>query len=381
MGKKKILLVDDDADFVEATKVILESKSYDISIAHDGQEGLEKVRTERPDLIILDVMMPNMDGYEVCAKLKADPACSRIPVLLLTAVGNAIPSSKYTKEMGMRMEADDYIPKPVEAEAFLDLKGHAGLGQPFQDHIKNKVVVEMITKLMIRDNPYQAEEICLMDTGDKRVRVHVNPVKDAHEALLGTVTLLHDVAQLSAIDKIKSNFLAMVSHQLKSPLSSTLLQTSILLDGMVGEMSEKQRDLIQKIKAKIRGMTDLVNDVLDVCFIEEGAYVAQIEALNLPEILQRTVELMQPQSHDKNIGFQVSIDEDLPLITGNRSSIEAMFINLISNAIKYTPANGQFHVHMMKKAQHIQIEISDTGLGIEAKDIPHIFEKFSRERP
>ncbi|OHE59848.1 MAG: hypothetical protein A2Z47_02865 [Thermodesulfovibrio sp. RBG_19FT_COMBO_42_12] len=267
-----------------------------------------------------------------------------------------------------------------KAEAFLDLKGHAALGQPFQDHIKNKVVVEMITKIMIRDNPYQAEEICLMDTGDKRVRVHVNPVKDAHEALLGTVTLLHDVAQLSAIDKIKSNFLAMVSHQLKSPLSSTLLQTSILLDGMVGEMSEKQRDLIQKIKAKIRGMTDLVNDVLDVCFIEEGAYVAQIEALNLPEILQRTVELMQPQSHDKNIGFQVSIDEDLPLITGNRSSIEAMFINLISNAIKYTPANGQFHVHMMKKAQHIQIEISDTGLGIEAKDIPHIFEKFFRER-
>jgi len=114
MGKKKILLVDDDVDFVEATKVILESKSYDISVAHDGQEGLEKVRTERPDLIILDVMMPNMDGYEVCAKLKTDPACSRIPVLLLTAVGNAIPSSKYTKEMGMKTEADDYIPKPVE---------------------------------------------------------------------------------------------------------------------------------------------------------------------------------------------------------------------------------------------------------------------------
>ncbi len=114
MGKKKILLVDDDVDFAEATKVILESKSYDVSIAHDGQEGLEKVRTEKPDLIILDVMMPHMDGYEVCAKLKADPACSRIPVLLLTAVGNAIPSSKYTKEMGMKTEADDYIPKPVE---------------------------------------------------------------------------------------------------------------------------------------------------------------------------------------------------------------------------------------------------------------------------
>jgi two-component system phosphate regulon sensor histidine kinase PhoR len=267
-----------------------------------------------------------------------------------------------------------------KADAFLDLKGHAALGQPFQDHIKNQVVVEMITKIMIRDNPYQAEEICLMDTGDNRIRVHVNPVRDAQEALLGTVTLLHDVAQLSAIEKVQSNFLAMVSHQLKSPLSSTLLQTSILLDGMVGELGEKQRDLIQKIKAKIRGMTELVNDVLDVCFIEEGAHVAQIEALNLSEISQRAIELMQPQAHDKNISFQLTIDEEPPLISGNRSSIEAMFINLISNAIKYTPTNGQFRVHIMKKGQHIQIQVSDNGIGIEAKDIPHIFNKFFRER-
>jgi two-component system phosphate regulon sensor histidine kinase PhoR len=267
-----------------------------------------------------------------------------------------------------------------KAEAFLDLKGCAALGQPFQDHINNQIVVEMITKIIVRDNPYQVEEICLMDTGDRRVRVHVNPVRDAHKVLLGSVTLLHDVAQLSAIEKIKSNFLAMVSHQLKSPLSSTLLQTSILLDGMVGELGEKQRDLIQKIKAKIRGMTDLVNDVLDVCFIEEGAYVAQIEALNLPEILQRTIELMQPQAHDKNIYFQVSIEEDLPLFTGNKSSIEAMFINLISNAIKYTLPNGQFRVDITSNPQNIKIEVSDNGIGIEAKYIPRIFDKFFRER-
>jgi DNA-binding response OmpR family regulator len=114
MEKKKILLVDDDVDFAEATKIILESKSYDVFLAHDGQEGLKRVQTVQPDLIILDVMMPHMDGYEACARLKADPAFCHIPILLLTAVGDAMPSSKYTKEMGMKTEADDYIPKPVE---------------------------------------------------------------------------------------------------------------------------------------------------------------------------------------------------------------------------------------------------------------------------
>jgi two-component system alkaline phosphatase synthesis response regulator PhoP len=114
MKRKKILLVDDDVDFTEASKLILESKSYDVLVAHHGKEGLKKVQTEKPHLIILDVMMPEMDGYEVCAKLKADPKYSHIPILLLTAVGEAIPSTKYTKEMGMKTEADDYIPKPVE---------------------------------------------------------------------------------------------------------------------------------------------------------------------------------------------------------------------------------------------------------------------------
>ena len=114
MEKKKILLVDDDVDFAEATKLILESKSYDVILAHDGKECLNKVHAVQPDLIILDVMMPHMDGYEACARLKADPAFSRTPILLLTAVGDAMSSSKYTKEMGMKTEADDYIPKPVE---------------------------------------------------------------------------------------------------------------------------------------------------------------------------------------------------------------------------------------------------------------------------
>ncbi len=114
MGKKKILLVDDDADFVEATKIILESKSYDVAVAYDGKEGLKKVETEQPNLIILDVMMPEINGYEVCAKLKSTPEYGHIPILLLTAVGEAISTTKYTREMGMKIEADDYIPKPVE---------------------------------------------------------------------------------------------------------------------------------------------------------------------------------------------------------------------------------------------------------------------------
>ena len=111
---KKILLVDDDPDMVEAVATILESKRYRVAAAYGGIEGLEKARTENPDLIVLDVMMPDKDGYTVCKELKADPELSGIPVLLLTAVVSHIPTTRYTQQMGIETEADDYLDKPVE---------------------------------------------------------------------------------------------------------------------------------------------------------------------------------------------------------------------------------------------------------------------------
>jgi DNA-binding response OmpR family regulator len=113
---QKILIVDDDPDLVEAVSIILENKGYEVVAAYDGVEGLKMARTENPDLIVLDVMMPNKDGYEVCKELKADEKYRAIPILLLTAVVANIPTSKYTQQMGMETEADDYVDKPVEPD-------------------------------------------------------------------------------------------------------------------------------------------------------------------------------------------------------------------------------------------------------------------------
>jgi DNA-binding response OmpR family regulator len=113
---KKVLVVDDDVDFCEATKLLLDSKGYEVILAHDGKEGLEKVRAGRPDLVILDVMMPEMNGYDVCVVLKADEELKRIPVILLTAVDQHLFKTTYTQAMGLMTEADDYIAKPVEPQ-------------------------------------------------------------------------------------------------------------------------------------------------------------------------------------------------------------------------------------------------------------------------
>jgi len=117
---KKILLIDDDPDLVKAVSMILESKNYEVAAAYGGIEGLEKAKTENPDLIVLDVMMPDKDGYVVCKELKANPQLSKIPVLLLTAVVSHISTTRYTQQMGLETEADDYIDKPVEPDVLVE---------------------------------------------------------------------------------------------------------------------------------------------------------------------------------------------------------------------------------------------------------------------
>lgn len=111
--KVKILLVDDDPDFVVATRVVLESKPYEVIVAYDGDEGLKKAREERPDLIILDVIMPMKDGFMVCQQLKKDPQLSSIPVLMLTAFSDKFGETSVSLSQGLTLEAEDFIDKPV----------------------------------------------------------------------------------------------------------------------------------------------------------------------------------------------------------------------------------------------------------------------------
>lgn len=116
MSKKYVLVVDDDPDLVETVGMMLESKGCEVGRAYDGVEAEESIKTRRPDLIVLDVMMPRKDGYVLCAELKGDAKTRDIPVVLLTAVGEAVPTTRYSHADGMSTEADDYVPKPIDTE-------------------------------------------------------------------------------------------------------------------------------------------------------------------------------------------------------------------------------------------------------------------------
>ena len=118
--RAKILLIDDDVDFVAATKIVLESAPYEVIVANEGDEGLQKAREEKPDLILLDVIMPIKDGFTAAEQLKKDPQLSKIPVLMLTAFSSKGQETTIPRSRGFTLEAEDYIEKPVTPEELLD---------------------------------------------------------------------------------------------------------------------------------------------------------------------------------------------------------------------------------------------------------------------
>ncbi|MEW6439752.1 MAG: response regulator [bacterium] len=119
-GKKRILVVDDEPDFVAIVKKYLEKEGFQVEVAYDGVEGLKKVQESPPDAIVLDVMMPEKDGYAVCQELKNSDKYKNIPIVLLTAVSSHVSSTRYSHYDGMSTEADDYLPKPASAEEIVE---------------------------------------------------------------------------------------------------------------------------------------------------------------------------------------------------------------------------------------------------------------------
>jgi DNA-binding response OmpR family regulator len=118
--KKYVLIVDDDPDLVETVSMMLESKGFEVGKAYDGIEGEESIKKRRPDVLILDVMMPRKNGYQLCKELKSNKWTQEIPIVLLTAVGEAVPTTSYSHAEGMSTEAEDFIPKPVDAATLVE---------------------------------------------------------------------------------------------------------------------------------------------------------------------------------------------------------------------------------------------------------------------
>jgi PAS domain S-box-containing protein len=268
-----------------------------------------------------------------------------------------------------------------EAGRVLGLTEEKAMGSPVSLCLASDDLLSLFVRAIKSDTSLatlMAGEEPVVKVGDKTLRVHVDPVKNAAGTVIGAVGLFHDVTGVSAMDKLRDDFLSMVSHELKAPLSSLLMQISVVLDGLAGDLTPKQDDLLTKAKEKTKGMITLVNDILDYRRLQEGKSIQKIENLDMADILHRTADLMRLSAEEKGVEVTFDVADDVPAFNGDRGGVQAIFVNLISNAIKYTPKGGRVGVSLRRKGKDIRFKVVDTGIGIPAQDLNRVFEKFYR---
>jgi two-component system, OmpR family, phosphate regulon sensor histidine kinase PhoR len=161
-------------------------------------------------------------------------------------------------------------------------------------------------------------------------------------------------------------------------LTAIKLQHQVILEGLAGDLSDKQRQLMERSRDKIQGLLELINDILDVAKIEAGAGQLELGPLPLKEVVAGVVDLLQARAQVQKVTLQVTAPEDLPLVRGDRRSLEEVFTNLIANAINYSPDGGDVSVGMVSHGDYVEAWVSDQGVGIEPEEVPKIFDKFYR---
>ena len=429
-----ILVIDDEKRIREGCYKILTKENCLVEMAENGEMGLKMIDEKHYDIILTDLMMPGIGGMEVLAKIgEQHPDSVSIVITGFATLEHSIEA--------MKNGAFDFIPKPftpdqlrvvvskavqmtrtlqdiaTEKTRIKTIVNYLAGGVLVTDKSKNIILYNPILLKMLGydgdaldDQPLHVlttnekltgiiDGILELNTDEFKVlsaeiephergeepssqlylRAQAVPFQNRSGEILGSVTIIDDITHLKLLDEMKSAFVNMVSHEIRSPLTTILSQIKILMDGLAGELGPKQADILGKMSRKVSGLVELSNELLDLSRIEAGLIVQDKQPVQLMDILESLVEFIQARAKEKNISLTLK-KTNLPLINADMKSMEEVFSNLITNAIIYTPEGGKVDVSGEIKGDFVGVSISDTGYGIAPDELPRIFDKFYRSK-
>ncbi len=331
----KVLIVEDSRTEALRARLILEREGYQVSLASDGKEGLAKAAAEKPDLIFLDTLMPKMNGFETCGKLKLDPQTRGIPVVML-------PIAEEIADMPSGPGLDCFLPKP------------------FEPHL-------LVTKAKEMTNGHGQLQTAATLNAQEDIQRYQEELDRARQ-------------QVDAANRARRDILANISHELRTPLHEIMGMTDLLLGT---ELTGEQQDYINTTKASSNALLSLINDVIEFSELEAGQLGLEEKPFNLAEPIDRTIELMSPRAAEKGIHVSTTIAANAPKeLIGDANRLRQVLANLVANAIKFTD-HGQVSIWVDADAVRdrqveLHVRVQDTGIGIPADRREIIFEPFQQ---
>jgi two-component system sensor histidine kinase/response regulator len=325
-----VLVVDDNFQNREVAEGHLVGAGYQAVQAESGEQALEMLKTQRPDLILLDVLMPGLDGFETCRRMRALPGGKSIPILFLTALGDL-----GTHKAALDSGADDFLTKPINR-----------------------------TELLIRVRSL----LRIKELSDEQTR-NLTVISEQRDALIEA-------------HRQKEELTALIVHDLKNPLSSILsnVQYSLAQESFGADERESLRDVLRASHSMVR----MVMNLLDISRSEDGALVPHLADFELPALLGEVCSEMERRIDDKDQKLELAVAPDVRVMTADRDLLRRILENLVDNAYKYGPRGATIRIEATLGAARggvadtVELRVRDQGDGIPVAFREKIFEKYAR---
>jgi signal transduction histidine kinase len=370
-----ILVVDDTPANLQVLAGMLKDRGYKVRPVPSGRLALAAARRDPPDLILLDINMPEMNGYEVCEHLKADHELKGIPVIFISALTEPLDKVKAFAIGGV-----DYLTKPFQMEEL-----HA----------------RVETHLKLRRQQIELEEYSLyLESARERLKLDMKLAHGMHRSALetskgkldaarGELTILK-IANADAIElgeaertkreesermgRMKDEFLSNLSHEIRTPLNAIIGWSQLLVPGETSK--EEMIHGLEVITRNARAQARLIDDLLDMSRVVSGKLRLDVKPLDLPAIIDAAIETVNPAAVAKRMTLQKVIDPIACPVTGDPDRLHQVVWNLLINAIKFTPSGGSIQVALKRVNSCAELSVSDNGKGIHADFLPYVFDRF-----
>lgn len=252
---------------------------------------------------------------------------------------------------------------------------------PVDRIVKDDSLIAGLKQMQETDAPDEELVYHEIQAGKHALRAVSAPVLGPHKNVfwqkIGAVTVFEDITAFRQLDQLKTKFVNMVTHELRSPIVSIRQILGVLLEGLAGPLQEKQQELLKRCLQKIDQLLELINELLEIAKLRAGKLVQHREPVDVGKTMKETVVLMEPRAKKQGILLTCS-GNDLRPVQADPKSIEEIFTNLITNAIHYSPDGGRVTVHAQGRGACVEIEVADTGVGISPEELPKIFDDFYR---
>lgn len=319
-GACKILIVDDEPKVIEVISYHLERDGYQVISASDGEQALGCIASDAPDLIITDVMMPKIDGIQLCRRVKEDVGTHFIPVIMVTARG-----SRQTRLQGIEVGADDFVDKPV-------------------DSIELSIRVRSLLYTKQLHDELEAYRLDL----EKRVVERTAELQGAYE-------------QLKELDQLKGDFVGNVSHELRTPLHQA--RSALFLLGEKGLSSKDRETALDLAEGALDALSQLIDDILALSTYDEP----QKELTSISEIVEASIKGLCNLPKRRHSKIETDIPADLPLVFVDRRGMIRVLHHLMDNGIKFSDGKP-IVVKSQRATEGVRISVKDEGIGISKEE-------------